>query len=362
MNLHEISISRLAYRILFNVLEVLEYDVDAFTKETGISHDFSSNFDEKVSAEQYYRAWNRAAELPQEPLIGLVAGAHSHPANLGALGFAMMNCATTGEAFHLFFRFQHMDNRSIIAEVEEKGDDMVVRLESPIYQPDFIAVWMETIAAGYGRMFHHLTNFRLVDKYNYRAAHFVHKPRGPIEHYEKILRCPVFFEQDEYRFVFDRRVFQEKVHQADEDLRDTLLAKINQAWTEPADSAQQPISSLPHDSQLSEPSEDEFERSIRQQIKQHLSKGAVDMEVIAAQLKISASTLKRRLNEAGWNYRELVQDLRYQVAQQLLQADALSHTEIAFMLGFSSGSSFSRAFRQWSGNSPSEYFKNQAGS
>ena len=89
------------------------------------------------------------AEVTEEPLIGLVAGAHAHPAILGALGLAIMNCAATGEAFNLFFRYQHMDNRSISSDVVEEKKDVVVTLQSPIYQSDFVAVWMEVMAAGF---------------------------------------------------------------------------------------------------------------------------------------------------------------------------------------------------------------------
>ena len=83
---------------------------------------------------------------------------------------------------------------------------------------------------GHGRRFYQLTNFYFLDKYNYRAVHFVHKQRGPLELYEKILRCLVHLEQQQYRFVFDRQVLHEKAHQADEALKTALMSKLSLAF------------------------------------------------------------------------------------------------------------------------------------
>jgi len=70
---------------------------------------------------------------------------------------------------------------------------------------------------------------------------------------------------------------------------------------------------------------------------------------------MSLSTFKRRLREFCLNYRELCQQFRLQQAQRLIDAEALSVSEVAFMLGFSSATAFSRAFKQWTGQTPSDY-------
>jgi|GEM_PF-3627010 len=341
-----LSISRMAYRTLFHALELFDFDLDKFSEETGISHDFSTNFDEQVAVQDYYQAWQEAARLTGEGLIGLAAGANMHPGNIGALGYSMMNCESTGDALRLFFRFQHMDNRSIVTHLDEDGDDVIVTIETPFFNPDFVAPWIEVMATSYGRMFHQLTNFALLEKYNYRAAYFMHKPQGPIEVYEKLLRCPVYFEQDEYRFVFDRGVLYEKVHQADTEVLDTLITTISKAI------GQEP-------GHLSEPSDpgQSFSDSVRHYVRQHMSSGLPDAVSVASALSMSVSTLKRRLKAEGLSYRDLTQELRVVLAKDLLTANILSIYEISFMLGFSSSTAFSRAFKTWTGEAPTKYKK-----
>ncbi len=67
----------------------------------------------------------------------------------------------------------------------------------------------------------------------------------------------------------------------------------------------------------------------------------------------SDRTLKRRLQQEGSSFRALAQAARHARAQALLEAGHLSLTEIAAELGFADLSSFSQAFKRWSGAAPS---------
>jgi AraC-like DNA-binding protein len=53
-------------------------------------------------------------------------------------------------------------------------------------------------------------------------------------------------------------------------------------------------------------------------------------------------------------FRGLLKELRQELATQYIEDDSLTLTEITFLLGFSEMSSFSRAFKNWNGVSPSE--------
>lgn len=76
---------------------------------------------------------------------------------------------------------------------------------------------------------------------------------------------------------------------------------------------------------------------------------------IAAQFGISAATLKRRLAEEGTSIQGLKDRCRHELALDLLRDQLLPLGEIALRLGFSDAASFARAFRSWSGRSPSAY-------
>ena len=76
---------------------------------------------------------------------------------------------------------------------------------------------------------------------------------------------------------------------------------------------------------------------------------------IAAMLSIHRRTLNRRLKDDGTSFRAIVESVRHEVACQLLANTRLPLNEIATALDYADPSVFTRAFRRWSGQSPSEW-------
>lgn len=83
------------------------------------------------------------------------------------------------------------------------------------------------------------------------------------------------------------------------------------------------------------------------------------LEEVADALHVSTRTLKRRLQEEGRNFRALVDHVLCERATQMLQEEGLSVSEVAFRLGYNDVSNFSRAFRRWTGQSPSDFRKDR---
>ena len=81
------------------------------------------------------------------------------------------------------------------------------------------------------------------------------------------------------------------------------------------------------------------------------------LEEVADTLHVSTRTLKRRLQDEGRNFRALVDHVLCERATQMLQEEGLSVSEVAFRLGYNDVSNFSRAFRRWTGVSPSDFRK-----
>ena len=79
--------------------------------------------------------------------------------------------------------------------------------------------------------------------------------------------------------------------------------------------------------------------------------GRSDQVKIARDLGISARTLRRNLEQEGTSLRALVDDVRRERADELL-ATGTPVKEIAFVLGFSETSAFSRAYKRWTGRPP----------
>ena len=76
---------------------------------------------------------------------------------------------------------------------------------------------------------------------------------------------------------------------------------------------------------------------------------------MARRLHMSRRTLQRRLAEADTSYLRLVDDTRKDLALRYLEDASRSIMDVAFTLGFSQQSAFTRAFKRWTGVNPTEY-------
>lgn len=89
-----------------------------------------------------------------------------------------------------------------------------------------------------------------------------------------------------------------------------------------------------------------------------LHEGAMSMDHIARDLGMSRQTLYRRLKDEGVTFAQVHDELRHRMAMDYLSARKVSVGETAYLLGFSEASAFVRAFKRWTGQSPTAWLGN----
>ena len=87
---------------------------------------------------------------------------------------------------------------------------------------------------------------------------------------------------------------------------------------------------------------------------EQLPNGQVSDDSVAAALYMSVRTMHRKLADVNQNFRTLLVEMRRNLAELYIMDNSLTLTEISLLLGFSEPSSFSRAFKGWTGSAPSE--------
>lgn len=93
-------------------------------------------------------------------------------------------------------------------------------------------------------------------------------------------------------------------------------------------------------------------RDVRSVIAAQLTRGTPPLECVARNLGLTVSKLQWRLEQAGSSYERVLKEMRADMAKHLLENTDKSITEIAFALGFSDASTFSRAARRWFDDTP----------
>ena len=92
--------------------------------------------------------------------------------------------------------------------------------------------------------------------------------------------------------------------------------------------------------------------AVRKLLIELLPTGDASQHAIARQMHRSLSTLQRQLSAEGTNYKDIREHTRRDLAEQYVREGRYSLSQIAYLLGFSDQSNFSRAFRRWTGSTP----------
>ncbi len=95
-----------------------------------------------------------------------------------------------------------------------------------------------------------------------------------------------------------------------------------------------------------------FRAEVEKRLEPLLASGEIGIDRVARDLGYSRQTLYRRLKSEGVTYERLLDELRRRLALRFMRA-GLSVKEAGYRLGFSDPAAFSRAFKRWTGNSPS---------
>jgi AraC-like DNA-binding protein len=270
-----------------------------------------------------------AVELTGDPYFGLYAANFLHTANLHALGYAMLASSTLRdmcERLVKYFRLLSGSSRPVLVEAGG-GARLEFRLvtEPPALTDDvfglFLARLIVTVSDGKARP----TRIDL------------HRPAPPDDgvRHRRAFGCPVSFDAPYTSFVFDNSALDVALTGACRELAENnerivvgYLAKLDRS---------------------------DIQMRVRALLLQELANGNVTKESIAKKLCMSPRTLQIKLAKSNTTFQDVVNETRRALACGYIENSGMSITEIAYTLGFSDTSNFSRAFRRWTGHSPRAY-------
>jgi AraC-like DNA-binding protein len=155
------------------------------------------------------------------------------------------------------------------------------------------------------------------------------------QRYERFFDCPVRYDAPHSTLVMTRLSWEAPLERSEPRLRDILQRHADTL-----------MAAVRHDDGLA---------PVRTEIQRQLPNGAPKLGTVAKALAMSARTLQCRLQEHGTSFQALVDEERAAAARAYLSDARLGLDEIAFLLGYSEASAFSRAFKRWTGRTPQGY-------
>jgi len=104
-----------------------------------------------------------------------------------------------------------------------------------------------------------------------------------------------------------------------------------------------------------EQAQDDLRERVRRIVSRDLPKGAPTAPQVAAALNMSDRTFARRLQDEGTSFRQVIDDIRREMARSYLSDPEISLAQVAYLLGYADQSAFSNSFRRWTGQSPRRF-------
>jgi AraC-like DNA-binding protein len=325
------SLSIRAVQPLLGYLRARGHDPVAFLRTQGVDPAIFSNPEARLAHATSAALWPAAAQLTNDLDIGLHVAQGIRPTSYGVLGLALRTCATLRGAFERLVRYHHLLHDVAELKLAVSGDRVTLShaLKLTCAAPRAVN---EYVVGAWAVTSREATGVRWCP----REVRFPHEKPKDISAHLQLFGCPVRFGHLRSEMVFGREILDLPLLEADAELQAILERQVVAV-----------LDKLPRGEAVTD--------AVRRHLAGELCNGRPEIEQIAPRLNMSPRTLHRRLEEEGTSFREILAEVRRELATRHLAERQLAVSEIAFVLGFSEPSAFNRAFKRWTGQAPLNY-------
>jgi AraC-like DNA-binding protein len=320
-----------AGRVFLRLLELHGIDADKFVRDGGYDPAVFRDAGARLPSSVTDVAAHAVAGMIPDPAFALRAARCWHPSDLGALGYAWLASSTLRTALQRLERYHRVIGEKARSRLErsDKGLRLVFdhrRKETLVTSlvTDFaLSLVMDMCRMNYGA--------------SLRAAEVtLWRPR-PVDStpWENFYGCRVRFGEPRNSLVISAKDAEAPLPVSNRQVAGTMDAMLTR--------------------QLADLDRDNIPARCKAVLLERLAAGESPDVDIAKDLHMSRRTLQRKLADADLTYQQLVDDTRRDLALRYIDDPARSITEITFLLGFSGQSALTRAFRRWTGVTPSDY-------
>jgi AraC-like DNA-binding protein len=272
--------------------------------------------------------WKHAIEMTGIPSLGLQMGQRPNNLNaFGMLGLLAGSCRNVKEAIEMLCKYNATLTGVFKFSFEVSEKEVAFTFDPhPLWEETNLESARQAVdmmISGWTKSFHDATGKKI-----YPAQTEVRYTKRFVEEYKQILKTPVLFGQQHNRFLFSRDYLNTPLISYDESLHAVFSALLRQKQK-----------NLETKHRLSE--------RIKQVIVSKFNGQITHIDIVASHLCMTTRTLQRKLSEENSGYRKICNELRRELATELMKAGKSKKTQLASLLGYSDADSFSRAFKKW---------------
>lgn len=287
--------------------------------------------DARVPREALNRLWEIAVAETGDPAFGLEATRYAAQTTFHALGYAVLASVTLKEALERVIRYRRLIGDVLNLSLVDVGDRYRFQIDVSA-DPGIPFQAVDAIAATCVRQGRLLHTPRPCDPI---AVTFARPQPADVRPYQHAFRVSVQFDAPINALEYARADIEDRLPAGNAELareNDQVLLRY-----------------------LARLERSRVSTQVQRALLDALPDGPPSKPAIARALGMSARNLQRHLADEGTSFTELLNEARVTLGRNYVEEGRLSVTEIAFVLGFADTSTFSRAFKRWTGLSPREY-------
>lgn len=325
------TISPYYLAVIISGAKRLNYDTAALLQAAGLPEESSERLPPEKATQLIRSVW----QVMDDEFMGFTQQ-RCKQGVFAIMARQAIQCQTLREALIQGVHFYQTIRNDISLSFVEKGDEAVLsfNVKEPTLgqklDPDnfltefFLLIW------------HRFSIWLVGQKVPLKYANFKYPSPGHVKEYSLLLPCHCRFNQDENNIVFESSVLSLPIKQKERELKEFLK-------NSPADLLSKPM----------------FHSTFTTQVMNYIGESAVEaiplIEEVASYFNMSSRNLRRRLKEENSSYQAIKDTLRKEHAMKLLNSNVLAINQIAREVGFNEPAGFTRAFKQWTGQSPKHY-------
>lgn len=312
-------------------LDAAALDSARLFNEAGLDFSALDDPNARYSVEGTTRLWRLAVAAIGDDAFGLTVARHVNQTTFHALGYSLSASTTLREAFERMLRYFRLVTDAADLEFGLDGEQyrFAIRITANGAQPapeavDAFAFLVVRLCRGLYRR-----------EFSPQAVTLRRPAPRNLAAFERAFRAPLRFEAADNALWFAREVFEQKLEGANPELarhNDEIAARY-----------------------LAQIDKHNLRARVHAALIEQLPLGEPSQEKTAEALHLSPRNFQRKLAEEGTSFTELLNDTRRDLALSYVRDPGYSIGEITYLLGFSDASSFNRAFKRWTGQSPSAY-------
>ncbi len=312
------------------VLRSLGFDPAEVLSEVGVDLKVFDDADNRISFATRGRLVAHCVAVTGCKHFGFLVGQRAGLNSLGLVGLLVRSSPNVETALQSLVRYFYLHLQGAVLALTVDANKATLRFD--IYQARAEA--NDQVGAGALAVIFNILRDLCGLAWKPEEICFAQRRPEDVEPFRQFFRAPLRFDAEHHAVVFPAYWLQNKLPDTSPELRRLLQTQIDALTVRHGDN---------------------FPEQVRSVLRGALLTGHASADQVAALFSMNRRTLTRRLSAFDTGFQELVDEIRFEVARQMLEDSRMEILEISALLDYAGPNAFTRAFRRWSGTTPAKW-------